>query len=203
MKNYIAILLVLVIVYLILTKSKTSGNAKSNRSMNKKVLIFTDSIKTNKDAFIKEVEALSDRLGIDPNWLMGVMWKESRLISTAVNKDSNATGLIQFMPSTAIGLGTTTDKLYNMSNVNQLYYVEKYFQSYKNKINSFLDLYLVTFFPIALNHDDKWFFQTKNLSAEKIGLQNSGINGGKPINKIAFKNYLLKSVPTQYQKILA
>lgn len=41
---------------------------------------------------------------------------------------SGATGLIQFMPSIAKALGTTTDELKKMSAIDQLPYVTKYFQ---------------------------------------------------------------------------
>ena len=71
------------------------------------------------------MEDICCELQIRPNWLMFVMYFESRLNHRAVNRISGATGLIQFMPSTARGLGTTTDALFNMSNVDQLYYVKK------------------------------------------------------------------------------
>ena len=179
------------------------GKKRSKRNMTNKVEIFTDAVKSNKEAFIKEVEAVSSRLDIDPNWLMAVMWKESRLNAQAVNKTGGATGLIQFMPNTAKGLGTSTNDLYNMSNINQLKYVEKYFKPYKDKINSYMDLYLVTFFPIALSKTNDWFFQTSTLTKEKIGIQNKGINEGKPINKIAFKKYLLNNIDPKYLQYLA
>ena len=82
-------------------------------------------------------------------------------------------------------------------------YVEKYFRPYKDKINSYMDLYLVTFFPVALTKPNDWYFETKNLSKEKIGIQNKGINGGKPINKIAFKNYLLKNIDPKYLQYIS
>lgn len=44
---------------------------------------------------------------------------------------SGAIGLIQFMPSTAKGLGTSTSALKQMTAVDQLAYVEKYFAPYK------------------------------------------------------------------------
>jgi hypothetical protein len=171
--------------------------------MNDKASIFLDLIRENKNEFINELENVSKRLGISPNWLLAVMYKESRLNPQAVNKTGGATGLIQFMPNTAKGLGTSTAELYNMSNVEQLKYVEKYFKPYKDKIKSYLDLYLVTFFPVALSKPNDWYFETKNLSKEKIGIQNKGINGGKPINKIAFKNYLLKNIDSKYLQYLA
>ena len=39
---------------------------------------------------------------------------------------SGATGLIQFMPNTAEGLGTSTGELAGMSRARQMHYVEKY-----------------------------------------------------------------------------
>jgi hypothetical protein len=179
------------------------GKKRASRTMNDKASIFLDLVKDNKTAFINELENVSKRLNISPNWLMAVMYKESRLNPQAVNKTGGATGLIQFMPNTAKGLGTSTAELYNMTNVEQLKYVEKYFRPYKDKIKSYLDLYLVTFFPVALSKPNDWYFETKNLTKEKIGIQNKGINGGKPINKIAFKNYLLKNIDSKYLQYLA
>lgn len=179
------------------------GKKRSKRNMTNKVEIFTDSVKSNKEAFINEVEAVSSRLGINPNWLMAVMWKESNLNPKAINPLNKATGLIQFTKSTAKGLGTSVDALFNMSNVQQLKYVEKYFNTYKSKIKSYYDLYLVTFFPVSLNHDDNWYFQTPSMTKEYIGQQNSGVNNGKPINKIAFKKYLLGRIDKKYHQYLA
>lgn len=171
--------------------------------MSNKASIFLDLIRDNKTAFINEVNEVSKRLNIDPNWLLAVMYKESRLNPQAVNKTGGATGLIQFMPSTAKGLGTSTEELFRMSNVEQLKYVEKYFRPYKDKIKSYMDLYLVTFFPVALTKPNDWYFQTATLTKEKIGIQNKGINGGNPINKIAFKNYLLKNIDPKYLQYLS
>lgn len=77
------------------------------------------------DAFYSKTTAISQRLGCDPNDLMAVMYSESGLKSTAGNKNGGATGLIQFLPSTAKSLGTTTSALRNMSAEQQLSYVEK------------------------------------------------------------------------------
>ncbi|MGC8160121.1 transglycosylase SLT domain-containing protein, partial [Salmonella enterica] len=71
----------------------------------------------NKVEFTDKVKTISTELGINHNWLMFVMWFESKLNPQAVNPISGATGLIQFMPSTARSLGTTTDVLRRMSNV--------------------------------------------------------------------------------------
>jgi hypothetical protein len=61
------------------------------------------------------------------------MESESGISSTVLNKaGSGATGLIQFMPATARGLGTSTEALAKMSAVEQLDYVEKYLRQAKS-----------------------------------------------------------------------
>src|SRR3546814_642119 len=80
--------------------------------------------------FINEVEAMAARLGTKPEYLMAVMSFETGASfspAQANNAGSGATGLIQFMPNTAAGLGTSTAALAQMSSVEQLQYVEQYF----------------------------------------------------------------------------
>jgi spore coat assembly protein SafA len=80
--------------------------------------------------FIQGVEAMASRLGTKPEYLMAVMSFEtggSFSPGQKNNAGSGATGLIQFMPGTASGLGTSTSALARMSSVQQLQYVEKYF----------------------------------------------------------------------------
>lgn len=81
-------------------------------------------------AFIKEVEAMAARLGTKPEYLMAVMSFETGGSFSPAQKNnagSGATGLIQFMPATAEGMGTSTAALARMSAVEQLEYVEQYF----------------------------------------------------------------------------
>src|SRR3546814_19970917 len=64
--------------------------------------------------FINEVEAMAARLGTKPEYLMAVMSFEtggSFSPAQANNAGSGATGLIQFMPNTAAGLGTSNAAL--------------------------------------------------------------------------------------------
>jgi murein DD-endopeptidase MepM/ murein hydrolase activator NlpD len=92
-------------------------------------------------AFLREVDAMAQRLGTKPEYLLAVMSFESGLNPKAVNGDSGATGLIQFLPSTAHGLGTSTDALKGMSAEQQLQYVERYFQQYEGKLNTLEGVY--------------------------------------------------------------
>jgi hypothetical protein len=108
--------------------------------------------------FANKVKAIANRFSIQPNWLMMIMELESGINPKALNSSTNATGLIQFMPSTAIGLGTDINKLYNMNHVQQLDFVEKYFIPYAKYLKSGEDLYLAVFYPLALRKDDNYIF---------------------------------------------
>lgn len=153
---------------------------------------FENKVTTNKEAFLQKVKLISAKLGIDPNWLMFVMNSESGLNPAAYNPNGGASGLIQFMPDTAIGLGTTTAALRQMSNVDQLDYVYKYFYPYRGKMDSIYDLYLVTFFPAALGKGDSYILQTSKLSAKVIADANPGIDldNNDQITVGEFKNWI-------------
>lgn len=77
-------------------------------------------------AFVKETQAMAERLGIKHEDLMAVMNFESKLDPTAKNPGSSASGLIQFMRDTATGLGTDIETIRKMNHMEQLPYVEKY-----------------------------------------------------------------------------
>ncbi|MCX6257974.1 MAG: transglycosylase SLT domain-containing protein [Bacteroidia bacterium] len=176
-------------------------------------MILIDNLKTNKGENSSEFEAkvsnICNLLSINPDWLMMVMYMESSLNAQAVNKqpgdpdddltrcNNRATGLLQFMPDTAKGMGTSNSDLYGMSAVEQLDYVYQYFKSYTGKIKSFQDLYLVTFFPAAIGKPDDFIFQTSRIPAQAVAKQNSAIdfNQDGKISVAEFKQYLLKRVP--------
>jgi hypothetical protein len=135
-------------------------------------MLYEEKIPENRTAFLSAVANISARLDIEPDWLMAVMNSESGLNHRAVNPNGGATGLIQFMPATAIALGTTTEALKAMTSVEQLQYVQKYFYPYRYKIKSYTDLYMAAFFPVALGKPDSWILQTTRLSAAKIASAN-------------------------------
>jgi hypothetical protein len=60
---------------------------------------------------------------------------------------SGATGLIQFMPMTAEGLGTDTKTLAKMTAVDQLNYVRRYFAPYYRRIKTLEDMYMAILMP--------------------------------------------------------
>ncbi len=89
---------------------------------------------------------MAARLGSDADWHAAVMAVESGF-RPAIQNSIGATGLIQFMPTTAHHLGTSTDELASMTAEEQLFYVEKYYHSFTNRMHSVEDVYMATFMP--------------------------------------------------------
>lgn len=120
-------------------------------------------------AFVAKMKTVATALAIDPDWLMATMWVESRLKPTAKNPGSTATGLIQFMASTALKLGTTTAALRGMSRVQQLDYVLKYLKPYRGKMKSALDVYTAVHYPVQLGKSITavWYSKTGSTSASR------------------------------------
>lgn len=74
---------------------------------------------------------------------------------------SGAIGLIQFMPSTASALGTTSAALAVMTPVQQLNYVWKYFKDYKGKLKTLADLYMAILWPKAVGQPSSYVLWDK------------------------------------------
>lgn len=161
-------------------------------------MIYEYLVTENKTAFLAKVQSICAKLGINPDWLMFVMKTESGLNSRAVNRTSGATGLIQFMPTTAASLGTTTGALAAMSNVEQLDYVYKYFKPYAGRIHSAGDCYAVVFFPAMIGKPDNYVLQTGSLSAALIARQNHifDLDKNQQITAGEFRRYVLNKFPS-------
>lgn len=129
-------------------------------------------------AFRVKVREIADRLGFDPNWLMAVMaFETGRTFSPSVkNPGSSATGLIQFVGPTARGLGTTTAQLARMTAVEQLDYVEKYFQPYKSRVHNLGDCYMAVLWPAGIGQSNNWVMWT-------IGQREYNANAGLDTNR--------------------
>ncbi|MEM9986123.1 MAG: transglycosylase SLT domain-containing protein, partial [Bacteroidota bacterium] len=77
--------------------------------------------------FAGKVREVAQQLEIPAEWLMAVMYAESRFDPAVVNRrGSRATGLIQFMPATAQDLGVSAAALAQMGAVAQMDYVYRY-----------------------------------------------------------------------------
>jgi len=126
-------------------------------------------------AFKTKLIKIAGNLGVDPDFLMSAMAFESaETFSASVkNAASGATGLIQFMPSTATSLGTSTTALAAMTAEDQLDYVEKYFNPYKNKLTTIEDVYMTILWPNAIGKANSYVLFSKPSVAYT---QNSGLD---------------------------
>jgi peptidoglycan hydrolase-like protein with peptidoglycan-binding domain len=110
-------------------------------------------------AFRDKVLEIAARLDTNPNFLLAVMSFESGgTFSPSVKNQagSGAVGLIQFMPATARGLGTTTEELVKMSAEAQLDFVEKHFKPFKSRLNTIEDTYMAVLFPRAVGKGNEF-----------------------------------------------
>ncbi|GAB7127689.1 hypothetical protein JCM19000A_21960 [Silvimonas sp. JCM 19000] len=130
--------------------------------------------------FANRVTQIGSNLGVDPNFLMACMAFESgESFSASVRNaaGSGAVGLIQFMPTTAQALGTSTDQLAAMSNVQQLDFVEKYFLPSKGRLQSLEDVYMAILWPAAIGKPLDYVLFDKNDAAHpKRYVQNAGLD---------------------------
>jgi hypothetical protein len=106
--------------------------------------------------FRNRIRQIARRLEMPPegaNWLMAcIAWESGETFSPSVRNaaGSGATGLIQFMPATARGLGTTVEHLAQMTAEHQLTYVERYLLPYRGRLNTLSDVYMSILWPAAI-----------------------------------------------------
>lgn len=137
------------------------------------------------DLFVTRLFAMVSRLGWQreqANDVMGCMAFESdeTFSPSVVNKaGSGAVGLIQFMPSTAMGLGTTVENLKLLSAESQLDYVEMYFLPYAKKIHTLSDMYMSILLPKYIPYPDSAILFSGDTKAYR---QNSGLDANKDGN---------------------
>jgi hypothetical protein len=132
--------------------------------------------------FNKKLDKIADALGVSSKDLIAIFKMESGINPAAVNSQSGATGLIQFMPATAASLGTSTSELKNMSAVEQLDYVYKYFKMVGVKPGMELgDLYMAVFMPKYVGADDSTVLGQEGAKgfSGKVYAQNKGLDKNK------------------------
>lgn len=162
-------------------------------------------------AFAAKVEAVAAYLEIQPDWLMQVMWSESKLKPTAANRQGKdkhlvAAGLLQFTTGSGIvkaGKVASIAAILKMTAVRQLDLVQWYFSSFRGRMKSYYDVYAITFFPALIGKPDDWVLQTSKLSAALIAKQNPVIAQGKSFITVAdFKTYVYQIVPESLRERL-
>lgn len=116
------------------------------------------------ETFRERVRWIGQTLGVDPNYLMACMaWESAETFRADIKNaaGSGATGLIQFMPSTARMLGTTTAELARLTPEDQLNYVYKYFKPWAGKLNNLGDVYMAILWPKGVGKPDDYVLWDK------------------------------------------
>jgi hypothetical protein len=134
-------------------------------------------------AFRARVVAISTMLGLDPSDLMSCMAFETGETFRADVRNaagSGAVGLIQFMPSTAAALGTTTSVLAAMTAEQQLDYVLRYFKPWVGRLKSLGDVYGAILWPGMIGRADAYVvFDKADAQRPKLYIQNAGLDFNK------------------------
>ena len=126
-------------------------------------------------AFQAKAQQVANNLGVSLEDLLGIMRHESGLNPGAVNPYTNATGLIQFMPNTARSLGTSIEALKNMSAIEQLDYVEKFYKPIAGKAKDIGDLYMFTFLPAAVGKPNNFVIGASGSSNKVFGINQNAL----------------------------
>lgn len=125
--------------------------------------------------FRDRVRWIAEDLELDANDLMACMaWESGRSFRPDVKNmaGSGATGLIQFMPSTARALGTTVEALGRMTAEDQLNFVWKYFKPHKGRLKSLADIYMAILWPAGVGKPDDYALFTGGVAYR----QNAGLD---------------------------
>lgn len=154
------------LTYLDILFTQNQATQEVSEATPKKVIDYTKIIYSSvlSDQFIDCVWWMAEQLrhplvSVESltNDLIGCMaWESAETFSPSIKNaaGSGATGLIQFMPATAKGMGTTVDKLAAMTQVEQLNYVYRYFLPYKGKLRNLGDVYMAILWPAAVGKQD-------------------------------------------------
>ncbi len=179
---------------------------------------MTNQINDSFKKMLSEVEQQSvllhsSNLGVDPNWLLAVMYFETAgTLSPSKKNHIGSVGLIQFTRDSGADNGNPKqyktingtkyylDSISKMSFVQQMELVELYLTPYKSKIKSYLDLYLAVFFPLAMSKSDDFVLKTNQLSASIIAKQNPifDSNQDKQITRKEVTDYFKKYFDSKF-----
>lgn len=125
---------------------------------------------------------IEQQLGIPADYLMAAMAFESGESFRADIKNaagSGAVGLIQFMPSTARSLGTTSERLAAMTPEDQLNYVYKYFKPYDGRLKTLADVYMAILWPRGVGKPESYPLFVQGKAPLANYQQNAGLDTNK------------------------
>ena len=167
-------------------------------------LIYSELIpkNTDKTTFQNEVVFICKSLGWSdpraPDWLMICFKLESNFIFPNVNK-IGAVGFIQIIPSTARALGTTQAALSNLTPLQYLVWVRKYFEQPSIKRlgqpRNVYDIYLMIHYPVATGKSDGYVLYRNGTQAYA---NNSALDWGKDgtVTVADVKRFVNRAVPS-------
>lgn len=128
--------------------------------------------------FRERIWWIADQLALDPDDLMScIAWESGETFRPDIKNQagSGATGLIQFMPSTAKALGTSTASLAAMTAEDQLNYVYRYFEPWKGRLKTLSDIYMAILWPKGVGKAESYVLFDRDLTPTAYR-QNSGID---------------------------
>jgi hypothetical protein len=172
-------------------------------------LIYENKVPASyRSGFVKKVSEISGKIGIDPNWLMAIMYFESgRTFSPSKGNGIGCYGLIQFCrDKKGVNYKTINGKRYLLSDIAKMDYSEQldlvyeYYKAYTGKLKSYTDTYFVTFFPLAVGKPDDWIIQGGGLTAKQIYDANPAFQYEKDekLRVWEVKKTILKELPKEW-----
>ena len=160
--------------------------------------------------FIEKVKSVAKELNCSFIDLLCCMaFETGRTFNPGIQNSIGATGLIQFIRPTAIGLGTTTDKLAAMTRVEQMDWVLKYFKAgpvRKIAAPTLEDLYMQILWPRAVGKPLDYvlfsspstaYKQNKGLDANKDGNITKAEAAAKVRNQLSYIRTQLLKIPEE------
>ena len=162
---------------------------------------------------IAKLKQLGDKWGIPFEWLCNLMSHESAgTFNPAIQNSIGATGLIQFLKSTAKSLGTTTSALASLSFQGQLEWVDKYLLGWSGtwkkrglmsggKVNDNFqqpDLFMTIFYPAAIGKPNYQF--PANVSKANGGIKTPMDYARKALDHPPFPLDEVPSTLPEYRK---
>lgn len=160
--------------------NEISEETKNTLPVDKKIYNIAWGTKVSQ-TFKERVLWIADTLGCDVNHLMACMaWESGETFRADIKNaaGSGATGLIQFMPRTARGLGTTTEALAKMTPEDQLRYVYEYFKPWTGRLHNLGDVYMAILWPKAVEQPDHYVLFDKKKTPTTFR-QNAGLDVNK------------------------
>lgn len=141
--------------------------------------------------FLSAVDNTANMLGVTSDQLLAVMDFETIGSFDPAEKSgtSSATGLIQFIESTAGDLGTTTEELAKMTRTEQMFYVNRYLSRFQGRIKNTGDIYMAVHWPRAVGKNDSYVMYRRgsdNYSAnQSLDTNNDGtVTRGEALQRL-------------------